>query len=72
MFEKEATSGRHHAAFITANAMLFFDKNEVINNVLLPQICRQNLVVVCKNIPHFLGIIANSTLGKSLGSEVVS
>ncbi len=72
MFEKKATSGSHHAAFITAYAMLFFDKNEVIDDAMFPQICGQNLVVACKNIPHFLGIIANSTQGKSLGSEVVS
>ena len=61
MFEKKAASLCCLVAFFTTHPMLFNDKANVINDILLANPGGQAIVIVSKKKPYFLHVIADGT-----------
>jgi len=67
---KEKTAGLGYlVTFFTAHAMLFNDVVNVIDNVAAGNGANRQVVVVCKQKPHLLCVIADSARGIMFGSK---
>ena len=60
MFKKETAGLGYLVTFFTAHAMLFNNVVDVINNVFAADGAYQYIVIVSKQKPHLLRVIANS------------
>lgn len=71
IFKIKAAGLRYLVAFFTTHAMLFNNKTDVIDDILLADGTRQHLMVVRKKKTHFLHVIADGTGGILFGQKLV-
>ena len=67
----KATGLRYLVAFFPANPMLFNNKTNVVDDVLLTEGCRQYIMIMRKKKPHFLYVIADGAGGILFGHKRV-
>jgi hypothetical protein len=67
----KAAALRYLVAFLPPYAMRFYDKTDVIYNVLPGDFCRQQLLIMRKQKTHFLHVITDGSGGVLLCQQRV-